>query len=30
VQGYFYSPPVPAQELGKLFARHAGKSAAAA
>jgi len=30
VQGYFYSPPVPAHELGKLFAKHAGKSVAAA
>ena len=30
VQGYFYSPPVRVQELGELFARHAGKSVAAA
>jgi len=30
VQGYFYSPPVPVQELGKLFAKHVGKSVAAA
>ena len=30
VQGYFYSPPVRVQELGQLFAKHAGKAIAAA
>jgi diguanylate cyclase (GGDEF)-like protein len=30
VQGYFYSPPVPLRELGRLFAKHAVKAVAAA
>jgi diguanylate cyclase (GGDEF)-like protein len=29
VQGYFYSPPVRVEELGSLFAKHAGKKVAA-